>query len=210
MLLMGRVTTMKMEILAKVNYLFSIIPIKQSSTGFKSLDSYICYFSGKTNKVCSESMSQLLLLCWTSTSIFRILIICHCPFDIFYIFEWLFHFLLHSKLPHEDNKDTLNPEYVEVCYHTNFQFPLWCSSWNTPENERQIRMHQNCTKHRQIEASHSGITRNFLQYHPIKIKYEYIQYSTHQKFGHTFTVGKCVHCTVYIILCLLVYIILDV
>ena len=45
--LMGRVATIKMIILPKVNYLFSMIPIKPSATWFKSLDSCISKFLWK-------------------------------------------------------------------------------------------------------------------------------------------------------------------
>nr|XP_057934911.1 F-box only protein 8 isoform X1 [Doryrhamphus excisus] len=56
--LMGRVSTVKMMILPRINYLFSMIPTKPSITWFKSLDSYINKFLWK-NKPARISLKTL-------------------------------------------------------------------------------------------------------------------------------------------------------
>uniref|UniRef100_A0A672JMA1 Reverse transcriptase domain-containing protein n=1 Tax=Salarias fasciatus TaxID=181472 RepID=A0A672JMA1_SALFA len=58
--LMGRVATIKMMTLPKVNYLFSMIPTKPSSGWFKSLDSYISKFlwKNKPSRISLKTLQQ--------------------------------------------------------------------------------------------------------------------------------------------------------
>uniref|UniRef100_A0AAR2LWN9 Reverse transcriptase domain-containing protein n=1 Tax=Pygocentrus nattereri TaxID=42514 RepID=A0AAR2LWN9_PYGNA len=59
--LMGRVATIKMMILPKVNYLFLMIPNKPSIAWFKSLDSYISKFlwKSKTSRISLKTLQKL-------------------------------------------------------------------------------------------------------------------------------------------------------
>uniref|UniRef100_A0AAR2IJQ7 Reverse transcriptase domain-containing protein n=1 Tax=Pygocentrus nattereri TaxID=42514 RepID=A0AAR2IJQ7_PYGNA len=59
--LMGRVATIKMMILPKVNYLFLMIPNKPSIAWFKSLDSYIYKFlwKSKTSRISLKTLQKL-------------------------------------------------------------------------------------------------------------------------------------------------------